>query len=103
VPRATPNQQLQLKVNGTPQRMELLADVTANALQYERDIYFKELGKALVRLAIKKISELALAEKKRVCRSGFGFGKCHFRTSRYEKLANLACTDSIFSNSVKRG
>jgi hypothetical protein len=72
VPRAIPNQQLKLRVNGENQKMELLADVTANALQYERDIYFKELGKALVRLAVKKISELALAEKNEYAGAALG-------------------------------
>lgn len=48
--------------NGKRKNLQLIEDVSALAFRIERDNYFKELGKNLLRLAIKKISELSVSE-----------------------------------------
>lgn len=47
----------------TAKTFQLIEDVTGIAFQIERDNYLKELGKNLLRLTLKKISEMAVAEK----------------------------------------
>lgn len=49
--------------NNKKKNLHLIEDVSALAFQIERDNYFKELGKNLLRIAIKKVSELSVAEK----------------------------------------
>lgn len=41
---------------------DLIEDISALAFQIEKDNYFKELGKNLLRLTLKKISELSISE-----------------------------------------
>lgn len=53
-----------VKINGGPtQNLQLVEDISALAFQIEKDNYFKELGENVLRLALKKISELAIADK----------------------------------------
>jgi hypothetical protein len=53
-----------IKVNDGPlQKMQLVEDVSALAFQIQQDNYFKDLAQNLLRLALKKISELAVTEK----------------------------------------
>lgn len=55
---------VEVAVNGKKQnQFQLVEDVSALAFQIERDNYFKELAKNLVRLTIKKITELSLAKQ----------------------------------------
>lgn len=52
-----------LKHNNQPKNMYLLEDVTALAFQIEKDNYLKELAKNLLRITLKKISELSVAKQ----------------------------------------
>jgi tetratricopeptide (TPR) repeat protein len=53
----------QLAVNGVPHKMELGADISALAFQIEKDNQLKKLAKNLLRISIKKASELAVAQE----------------------------------------
>ncbi|MFT5819655.1 MAG: hypothetical protein ACI8ZM_000880 [Crocinitomix sp.] len=46
--------------------LHLIEDISALAFQIERDNYFKELGKNLLRIALKKISELAAGKQNEI-------------------------------------
>ena len=72
IPRPIPNIQLKMQANGQTERMALVADITAIALQYEKDNYLKELGKNLLRLTLKKISELALSKENEYAGAALG-------------------------------
>jgi hypothetical protein len=63
VPRNMNRQTATVGYNGQVRPLTLVEDVGALAFQIERDNYLKELAKNLLRLTLKKISELALAEK----------------------------------------
>ena len=49
--------------NNKRKNLHLIEDISALAFQIERDNYFKELGKNLLRIAIKKVSELAAGDR----------------------------------------
>ncbi len=49
--------------NDERKNLHLIEDVSALAFQIERDNYFKELGKNLLRITLKKLSELAAGEQ----------------------------------------
>lgn len=62
--RPTQNKSAQITVNGQKQgQFQIIEDVSALAFQIERDNYFKELAKNLVRLTIKKVTELSLSQQ----------------------------------------
>ena len=49
--------------NSTALKLNLIEDISALAFQIERDNYFKDLASNLLRLTLKKISELSLSQK----------------------------------------
>lgn len=49
--------------NAKRKNLHLIEDISALAFQIERDNYLKELGKNLLRIALKKISELAAGDR----------------------------------------
>lgn len=49
--------------NGKRKNLNIIEDISALAFQIERDNYFKELGKNLLRIALKKVSELAVGDR----------------------------------------
>src|SRR5690606_23686195 len=61
VSRGFNNQLAQVSVNGKQISMQVAEDISAIAFQIEKDNFFKNLGKDLVRLTIKKMTEMALA------------------------------------------
>ncbi len=63
VQRPFQNKTAQLVVNGQSHSFQLIEDVSALAFQIQKDNYFKDLAKNLVRLTIKKVSELALTKQ----------------------------------------
>lgn len=66
--------------NKQPVRIEQISDITGLAFQIERDNYLKELGKNLLRITLKKISELALTEQNEY--AGFALGVANFATEK---------------------
>jgi len=63
IPRPQAVQSAFVTHNEQRKELQLIQDVSALAFQIERDNYFKELGKNLLRIALKKISELSVAEQ----------------------------------------
>lgn len=63
VPRGSRVQSAKITHNNKALQFYPIEDVSALAFQIERDNYLTELGKNLLRLALKKISELSLSEK----------------------------------------
>ncbi len=63
VPRGSRVQSASIAHNNKVLQFYPIEDVSALAFQIERDNYLTELGKNLLRLALKKISELSLTEK----------------------------------------
>lgn len=52
-----------VNINGRNQQMEMAQDISALAFQVEKDNFFKNLGRDLIRITVKKLTELALAQK----------------------------------------
>ncbi|NOQ72339.1 MAG: hypothetical protein GQ574_10085 [Crocinitomix sp.] len=63
VQRVDNNLTASITVNDQQKKFTLIEDIDALAFQIEKDNYLKELGKNLLRLALKKISELAINER----------------------------------------
>ena len=63
VPQGSRVQSASIAQNNKALQFYPIEDVSALAFQIERDNYLTELGKNLIRLALKKISELSLTEK----------------------------------------
>lgn len=63
VPRNSGAQTAIITLNGVQKRFYPIEDVSAIALQIERDNYLKELGKNLLRITLKKVSELSLSKE----------------------------------------
>ena len=52
-----------IKVNGNQKKLQVAQDISALAFQIEKDNFFKNLGKDLLRVTLKKIAELAIAKQ----------------------------------------
>jgi len=63
VSRSSVQKNNSVSVNGETKTLELIEDISALAFQIEQDNFFKNLGRDLLRLTIKKIAELSLAQK----------------------------------------
>lgn len=63
VPRGSKVQSAKITHNNVATQFYPIEDVSAMAFQIERDNYMKELGKNLLRLSLKKISELSLSQQ----------------------------------------
>ncbi|MBK6953740.1 MAG: hypothetical protein IPO32_18980 [Crocinitomicaceae bacterium] len=63
VSRSIEAEKVLVNSNGQNIEMELVEDISAIAFQIEKNNFFKNLGRDLIRITIKKLSEMALAEK----------------------------------------
>jgi hypothetical protein len=60
------NHQAKLNVNGVSHQFNLGEDIEQLCFQVEKENYIKELGKLLIRMVIKKIAEIKLAEQNEI-------------------------------------
>jgi hypothetical protein len=63
VSRSIEAEKVLVNSNGQKIEMELVQDISAIAFQIEKNNFFRNLGRDLIRITLKKLSELALAEK----------------------------------------
>ena len=72
VSRAQLNHNAQLAVNGESYQFNLGEDIEQLSFQVEKENYVKNLGKRLIRMVIKKIAEIKLAEQNEVAGLALG-------------------------------
>lgn len=91
VSRGQLNHHAQLEVNGENYQFNLGEDIEQLSFQIEKENYIQELGKRLIRLVVKKIAEIKLAEQNEVAGLALGIANVAMEksdTRNWQSLPN---------------
>lgn len=91
VSRGQLNHHATLSANGKQHQFNLGEDIEQLSFQIEKESYFKELGKRLIRMVIKKIAEIKLAEQNEVAGLALGIANVAMEksdTRNWQSLPN---------------